>query len=364
MNLRAIAAYPEIATPQIVECPEPRPPAAGEVLCRTLELGVCGTDRDILANRAPLVPPGEEYLILGHECLARVELVGAGVTDVHVDDLVVPLVRRTRTNCDAPWRTDFLNMGDFTERGIMWEHGFSAARWLDRPEHLVAVPPELAHAAVLAEPISVAEKGIREAVLLQTARLGGEAWREAPPRVLVTGMGPIGFAAVLSSRARGWPVTLYGRDDASSARVALAQRFGASYVDAASGSLVPDDPDRNGYDLILECTGSDEVMLESASALAARGVMVWLGSLRSPQAKRSNVGILMREGLLRNNLHIGSVNSAPEDFEAALTHLRHFQESEPGAVDELITARVDLDASLRHYTERVPESIKTVVVYE
>ena len=51
----------------------PPAPAAGEALCRTLELGICGTDREILHSAAPWTPVGEAHLILGHECLARIE---------------------------------------------------------------------------------------------------------------------------------------------------------------------------------------------------------------------------------------------------------------------------------------------------
>ena len=71
------------------------------------------------------------------------------------------------------------------------------------------LPPDV---AVLAEPLAVSEKGMNEAHLLTRSRLGEDAWSEsAPPRVLVTGMGPIGFTAVLAAIARGWPATMIGR---------------------------------------------------------------------------------------------------------------------------------------------------------
>src|SRR4051812_8874989 len=88
--IRAIAAQTGSIQPSFVDAPEPRAPAAGEVLCRTLELGVCGTDREILKSAKPWTPLGEDRLILGHECLARIEAVGAGVNDYKPGDLVVP----------------------------------------------------------------------------------------------------------------------------------------------------------------------------------------------------------------------------------------------------------------------------------
>src|SRR4051812_38140490 len=90
----AIAAYPGTAEPSLVDMPEPRQPGVGEVLCRTLQVGVCGTDREILHSAAPVVPRGEPFLVLGHECLALVEAVGPGVESLAVGELVTPLVRR------------------------------------------------------------------------------------------------------------------------------------------------------------------------------------------------------------------------------------------------------------------------------
>src|SRR5436189_4202064 len=90
----AIAAHPNSTEPTIVDIPEPRQPGPGEVLCRTLEVGVCGTDREILHSAAPVTPSDASFLVLGHECLARVEAIGSDVTTLAIGSLVTPLVRR------------------------------------------------------------------------------------------------------------------------------------------------------------------------------------------------------------------------------------------------------------------------------
>ena len=56
--------------------PEPR---AGALLIRTLEVGVCGTDREIAAGEFGSAPPGETELILGHELLGVVVEGGDGL---------------------------------------------------------------------------------------------------------------------------------------------------------------------------------------------------------------------------------------------------------------------------------------------
>src|SRR5262245_41498441 len=126
----AIAAQTGSKQPAIVNAPEPRWPGAGEVLCRTLELGVCGTDRELLLSAKPWTPVGEDKLILGHESLARIEAVGASVGDFRPGDLVVPVVRRPLRGQTR--RPDLLPFGAFVERGIVREHGFSQPLWIDQ----------------------------------------------------------------------------------------------------------------------------------------------------------------------------------------------------------------------------------------
>jgi glucose 1-dehydrogenase len=359
----SIAAHSGSTRPTIIDVSAPEAPAADEVLCRTLELGVCGTDREILKSAKPWTPAGEERLILGHECLARIDSVGSGVTDFRAGDLVVPVVRRALPGQSR--RVDLLPFGTFVERGIVRQHGFSQPLWLDRPEYLFRVPADIVDLAVLAEPLTCSEKGVNEALLLTRARMGDDAWTAAaPPRVLVTGMGPIGFAAVLAAVARDWPVTMLGRDELGTFRAQLVERLGGRYLPLNAREVQPNNVEDDGYDLLLECTGSDAVLLQAASAVRSCGVIVWLGSNRVPQPKMQNIDKLVREGLLRNHIHVGSVNAAPRDFQDALAHLSQLASDRRVELTALITARVRPEDSLWHYEHREPQGIKTVLMYE
>jgi threonine dehydrogenase-like Zn-dependent dehydrogenase len=257
-----------------------------------------------------------------------------------------------------------LPFGAFVERGIVREHGFSQPRWLDRPEHLFRVPADIVDLAVFTEPLTCAEKGCNEAVVLSRARLGADAWTAAtPPRVLVTGMGPIGFAAVLAALARGWPVTMLGRDEPDTFRAQLVQRLGGQYLPMDSRQLESSDIETAGYDLLLECTGSEAVLITASGLIRSCGVVVWLGSNRVPQPTTHNVQKLIRDGLLRNHIHVGSINAAPRDFEDALRHLSLLATDRRAELTALITARVSPDQALWHYEHREPQGIKTVVMY-
>jgi threonine dehydrogenase-like Zn-dependent dehydrogenase len=361
--MHAVAAQTGSTRPVMVEVAAPAEPRRGEVLCRTLELGVCGTDREILLSAKPWTPIGEDRLILGHECLARIEAVGADVRDFSVGNLVVPVVRRPLPGHTR--RPDLLPFGAFVERGIVREHGFSQSLWIDRPEHLFHVPAEIADLAVLTEPLTCAEKGCNEALTLTRARLGDEAWSaQAPPHVLVTGMGPIGFAGVLAALARGWQVTMAGRDEPDSFRARLVEHLRGQYLRLNGNHSLFSDVEQSGFDLLLECTGSEEVLLQAGSAVRSCGVIVWLGSNRVPKPTTHNIQKMVRDGLLRNHLHVGSVNAAPRDFRDALAHLSQLSCDRRARLAALITARVSPENALWHYEHREPQGIKTVVMYE
>ena len=139
----------------------PQPEAGdGAVLVRTLEVGVCGTDREISEGLFGAAPEGEEELVLGHELLGVVERDGHGFAR---GDLVAATVRRSCGHCAAcaDGSPDACDTGDYLERGIKGLHGYASELVAEAPEHLVAVPRSLGHLGVLAEPTAVCERGLR-----------------------------------------------------------------------------------------------------------------------------------------------------------------------------------------------------------
>src|SRR3970040_1569644 len=132
--MRALAVTPGTANSlRLMAVAQPRP-APGEVLVRTLAVGVCGTDRELKAGLYGEAPEGASHLIIGHECLGEVAALGEGVAELAPGDLVVPMVRRPDgcPNCRAgEW--DMCLWGDYTERGIKGRHGFAAEYFAEQP---------------------------------------------------------------------------------------------------------------------------------------------------------------------------------------------------------------------------------------
>ena len=178
-----------------VEVPTPRR-KPGTVLLRPLEVGVCGTDREISEGLFGIPPEGSERLVLGHEVLARVEEDMAGFAR---GDLVAATVRRSCGRCAAcaQGSPDACETGLYFERGITRLNGFASELVAEDAGQLVRVPPSLGRLGVLAEPASICERALRH-----VRAIGGrQPW--APRRALVLGAGAIGMLDHLPAAPRG-----------------------------------------------------------------------------------------------------------------------------------------------------------------
>ena len=126
--MRALTVAPGIANSARVEDVAEPPRADGTVLVRSLALGVCGTDREIVSGSYGWAPPGEKRLVIGHESLGEV-CEAPGDSGFRPGDRVVGIVRRPDpVPCPAcavgEW--DMCRNGRYTERGIKEPHGADA----------------------------------------------------------------------------------------------------------------------------------------------------------------------------------------------------------------------------------------------
>src|SRR2546429_6734363 len=92
--MKAVAVFPRTKEVRVIEHEAPRLTEPDQVRVRMLEMGICGTDKEICAFEYGTPPAGSNYLVIGHESLGEVMEVGPAVSRVKVGDLVVPTVRR------------------------------------------------------------------------------------------------------------------------------------------------------------------------------------------------------------------------------------------------------------------------------
>lgn len=92
--MKAVTVDPARKVLALLDAPEPVLAAPTQAKLRMLEVGVCGTDKEICAWVYGTPPAGSSYLILGHESLAEVAQVGDRAGGLQAGDLVVTMVRR------------------------------------------------------------------------------------------------------------------------------------------------------------------------------------------------------------------------------------------------------------------------------
>jgi threonine dehydrogenase-like Zn-dependent dehydrogenase len=335
--MRTLVVDVEKRNVRVTQRPEPRKPRGEEVLLRVIEIGICGTDREIFAFEHGAPPPGSAELVLGHEALAEVVEAGPDALWASPGDLVVPMVRRPCRNarcagCRAG-RAEYCATGELTERGILHADGFLSEYILEEERYLVSVPRALEEVAVLVEPLSVVAKAADELAAIH-ARFGFDITR---PRALVLGAGPVGLLGAMTFRADGLDTYVFSREAEDSGRADLIRSFGATYISAARTPL-DRLPERIGaVDDIFEAVGVPEVAFGALPLLAPNGAMVMSGIPAQRGPVPADLSRWMRDLVLKNQAVLGTVNASRSAFESAVHRLEQFMALFPDAVLSLIT---------------------------
>jgi threonine dehydrogenase-like Zn-dependent dehydrogenase len=74
--MKAVGVFPAERRFEVVDHPAPGITNPHQVKLRILEVGICGTDKEIVSFEYGNPPDGSHYLILGHESLWLVLDVG------------------------------------------------------------------------------------------------------------------------------------------------------------------------------------------------------------------------------------------------------------------------------------------------
>ncbi len=344
--MRALTVVPGVAhSARLEDLPEPtlRP---GELLVAGIAVGVCGTDREIVAGSYGWAAPRRDRLVLGHESLGRV-VDAPAASGFSPGDLVVGIVRRPDpAPCPAcavgQW--DMCRNGRYTEHGIKELDGFAAESYTLPVEAAVPVPAPLGEAGVLVEPASVVAKAWDH-----IDRIGARAaW--FPRRVLVTGAGPIGLLAALFAVQRGYDVHVLDVVT-KGPKPALVRDLGATYHGGPPSEACA------GADIVVECTGVAQVVFDVLACTGPAGIVCLTGVSSAGRRLVVDAGALNRELVLENDVVFGSVNANAGHYAAAVKALRR---ADAGWLGRLVTRHVPL-AEWPSALERHGEDVKVIV---
>ena len=353
--MKAFAVFPAKRETGLVDHPEPKLTSPTEAKMRVLDVGVCGTDREIASFQYGDPPEGYEYLILGHESLSEVVELGERVSRVQKGDLVVMTVRRPCPHPDCiacrEGRQDFCYTGDYTERGIKSRHGFMTELVVEDERYLNVVPRSLREIAVLVEPLTIAEKSLEQLAQVQqrlpwsTPVEPGQA-AGAGRRAVVLGAGPVGLLGAMALRVSGYDVTVYSRSPDGAAKNDIVEAIGGKYIAAETHSIDQLPSLAGPIDVVYEATGASGFAFEVLKHLGRNSVFIFTGVPGHRPPVPINTDQIMRAMVLNNQAVVGSVNAPPHCFETAINHLGIFLGRWPNAVHSLITKRFPIEQAM------------------
>lgn len=351
--MKAVAVNPRKREVRLIDRPEPALASATDVKLRMLDIGVCGTDREICGFEYGTPPIGEEYLVIGHESLGEVVEVGSAVTRARLGDLVVPMVRRPCPHdhclaCRAD-RQDFCYTGDFTERGIKQRDGFMTELVVDDERHMNVVPRALREVAILVEPLTIAEKALIQVFQVQQRLpwacpiMPGKG-QGSCHKAVVLGAGPVGLLGAMALAVNDFKTVVYSREAAPNPKSDLLATMGIEYVSSADVSVEQLAERVGNIDVVYEASGASTAAFDLMKVLGTNAIFIFTGVPGRKAPIQVDTDLIMRNLVLKNQVLFGTVNANREAFENAVRDLQRFNERWPRAVRELITGRYPLSA--------------------
>lgn len=361
--MKAVAVTP--GTPnsvhlQDIETPRVDSVSEGQgVLVKTLKVGVDATDREINEALYGNAPPGDDFLVLGHECFGVVAEVGPAVRGLKPGDYVTATVRRPGGSIyDMIGTYDMTSEETYYERGINLRHGFLTEMFVDHEDYIVRVPQGLRHLHVLMEPMSCAAKAVHQAYEAQRRM---RVWR--PQVAYVLGAGQIGLLTTLALRLRGLQVYTLARGKPPHLKSEITAGYEAEYVSTAETPMSELVARTGRPDLVVDATGSSQLAFDAMTAVGHNGVVVWTsitGGQRKIEVQADSINI---QWVLGNKLLLGSVNANREHFEMGIRDLAMGEMMFPGVTERILTSPVDGLDNFREMMRLLVEDASALKVF-
>jgi alcohol dehydrogenase len=324
-----------------VDIAEPPTPGAGEVLVRTHQLGICGTDLSGYLGKMPFF---RYPRIPGHELGVEVLDVGPGVTQVRAGDRCSVEPYMNCGECAACRR----GSGNCCERlnviGVMIDGGLRD-RFILRADKL---HPSQA-------------LSYEQLALVETLAIGCHATDRGGSQpgdpVLIIGAGPIGLATLEFSRLTGATLTVM---DMVPARLDFCRRtYGVEHTILFKGdqSELAQMQDITGgalYTVVTDATGNHRSMSHALNYVAHGGVLVYVGittdeiAFPHPLLHRKELTLKGSRNALPGDfrriiglIEDGTINTAPwithrTSFDDVIAQFESFTRPETGVIKAMV----------------------------
>ncbi len=266
-----IGAYlPGNSTTILKEVPVPKP-AHGEVLIRMKASTICGSDiRAIYHEHLGKGPEGYQNKIAGHEPAGQIVQVGEGCRRFKSGDRVVVYHISGCGVCNDCRRGYMISCTSDYRAAYGWQRDGGMADYLIAEEKdLCLLPDELTYAdgAQVACGFGTVYEGLEKVGVC-----GNDA-------VLVTGLGPVGLAAAMLSKALGANLVIGIDSVPERAQLALDKGLCDHVLQAGPDNVneVLELTDGKGVERALDCSGNNLARKVAIKATRKWGKIVFIG---------------------------------------------------------------------------------------
>lgn len=323
-----------------------RMPQGAEILVRVMACTVCGSDLHTICGRRPSHPPA----VLGHEIVGQIVAFGpqaprsdAVERSLQLGDRIVWSLVASCSNCfycnnGLPQKCSqgFKYGHQRAEEASAWQGGFAQHCLLVPGTTIVRLPDELRLLAAC--PLGCATSTI------------AAAFRIAQPhkheRILVVGAGMLGITATAFAHHLGLSEVVCMEPDPTRCQLAT-EHFGADFAGQSRqvADWVSEKHHGIGFDLIIECSGSNAGTLDALQLLRIGGRIVLVGAV----FPSTPVPITFEEIVRRQWTIQGVHNYRSEDLVQAVNFMLSAQDAYPfeqlvresfplGQIDQAINA--------------------------
>jgi (R,R)-butanediol dehydrogenase/meso-butanediol dehydrogenase/diacetyl reductase len=270
---------------RVEDVPTPGDPATGEVLVAVDVACICASDLAEYRDGPHVIPVQRPHplsglvapVTLGHEFVGRVVATGPAVRVVSVGDRVCGDACLRCGTCFWCRRGEYNICDSGGSVGLHSDGAF--ARLLKVPDYTLHRVPDSVddRSAAVVEPLAVGLHGLRRGRF------------SAGETVVVVGFGMVGAAVALVASAIGAGRVIVV--EASAPRADAARRAGATDVlspGAELRSAVRRRTEGRGADLVVDCTGREDVLPASVELSRRGGRVVVCGLAHEPSAIRAD----------------------------------------------------------------------------
>jgi len=265
------ACLPGNSSAELRDFPVPKP-GHGEVLIRMKASTICGSDiRCIYREHLGKGPEGyQPGMIAGHEPCGQIVGAGPGLRRFKEGDRVIVYHISGCGICNDCRRGYMISCTSPFRRAYGWQRDGGMAEYLLAEEKdLVPLPDELSYTD--GAQVACGFGTVYEAI--QKIGISGD------DSVLVTGLGPVGLAALMLAKAKGANLTI--GTDAVPERLELAKSLGLADMVIPAGpevvSQILDLTSGRGCERAVECSASDKGRLTAIQATRKWGRIAFVG---------------------------------------------------------------------------------------